>query len=79
LAAVDFNPGNRYTDFDAGKGDKVATYGIAALIAGGIAAKAGLFKTLWLALLAGKKFIIIAVVAIGAWFRKLFGKKDPVG
>jgi uncharacterized membrane-anchored protein len=79
LSAVDFNPGNRYTEFDAGSGDKVATYGIAALIAGGVAAKAGLFKTLWIAILAGKKFIIIAVVAVGAWIKKLFGKKQPAG
>ena len=79
LSAVDFNPGNRYTDFDAGSGDRIATYGIAALIAGGVAAKVGLFKSLWLAILAGKKLIIIAIAAIAAWFRKLFGKKQPTG
>ena len=32
--------------------DKIATYGLAALVAGGIAAKAGLFKGLLIALLA---------------------------
>jgi uncharacterized membrane-anchored protein len=77
LSAVDFNPGNRYADFDPAAGDKVATYGIAALIAGGIAAKVGLFKGLWVAILAAKKFIVIALIAIGAWFRKLFRKKQP--
>ena len=34
LAMVDFKPGQRYTDFDSGT-DKVATYGLAALVAGG--------------------------------------------
>ena len=48
---------------------------MAALVAGGIAAKAGLFKGFWLALLAAKKFIIIGVAAVAAWFRKIFGKR----
>jgi uncharacterized membrane-anchored protein len=72
---VDFNQGNRYADFDP-KVDKVAAYGIAALIAGGIAAKLGFFKLLLVFLLAAKKFIIIAAIAVAAWFKKLFGKKN---
>ena len=75
LAMVDFKEGNRYADFDP-KVDKVATYGLAALVAGGIAAKFGLFKVIWLGILAFKKLIIIAVVAVAAFFKKLFGKKD---
>src|SRR5205814_4303057 len=51
LAAIDFNPGNRYADFSEASGDKVASYGIAALVAGGVAAKLGLFKGLWIFLL----------------------------
>jgi uncharacterized membrane-anchored protein len=43
LSAVSFNPGQRYADFDAST-DKLATYGVAALVAGGVAAKAGFFK-----------------------------------
>jgi uncharacterized membrane-anchored protein len=74
LAMVNFNDGNRYADFDP-KVDKVATYGLAALVAGGIAAKLGLFKLVWVFILAAKKFIIIGCVAIGAWFKKTFGKK----
>lgn len=73
LGMVDFNQGNRYADFDP-KVDKVATYGIAALIAGGIAAKLGLFKLIWVFILAAKKFIIIGLAAIAAWFKKIFGK-----
>jgi uncharacterized membrane-anchored protein len=77
LAALDFNPGNRYADFSEASGDKVASYGIAALVAGGVAAKLGLFKGLWVLLLGLKKFVIIAFVALAAWFRKLFGKSKP--
>lgn len=73
LAAIEFNPGHRYADFSEAAGDKVAKYGIGALIAGGVAAKLGFFKGLWLAVLAGKKFIIIAVLAVGSMLRKLFG------
>ncbi|HEY3854507.1 MAG TPA: DUF2167 domain-containing protein [Verrucomicrobiae bacterium] len=73
LSMVNFNEGNRYADFNP-KGDKVATYGIAALVAGGIAAKLGLFKMLWVFLLAAKKFVVIGIVGISAWFKKRFGK-----
>jgi uncharacterized membrane-anchored protein len=75
LEFVNFTEGNRYADFNAGAGDKVAAYGIAALIAGGVAVKAGLFKGLLLGLLALKKFIVIAALGAAAWFRKMFGKK----
>jgi uncharacterized membrane-anchored protein len=74
LESIDFNPGNRYADFSEAAGDKVASYGIAALVAGGVAAKLGLFKGLWVLLLGAKKFVIIGVVALGALLRKLFGK-----
>lgn len=75
LAMVDFKPGQRYADFDP-KSDKVAAYGIAALIAGGIMAKAGLFKVIWLGVLAFKKFIILGAVALFAFLKQIaFGKK----
>ena len=77
LAAIEFNPGNRYADFSEASGDKVASYGIAALVAGGVAAKLGLFKGLWVLLLGAKKFVIIGVVALTAFVRKLFGKNKP--
>jgi len=75
IAFVDFNEGHRYGDFVAGR-DKVAEYGIAALIAGGIAAKAGFFKLLLAGILALKKVLVVAVVAIGAWLKRLFGRKS---
>lgn len=73
LAAVNFQPGNRYADFD-GSTDKTATYGLAALVAGGIAVKTGLFKMLWVSIIALKKFIIIAFVAIGAAVKKFLNR-----
>jgi len=75
-SAVNFNSGNRYADFNPASGDKVASYGIAALVAGGVAAKLGFFKGLWVLILGAKKFIIIGIAAVAAWFRKLFGKKS---
>ncbi|HEY4291698.1 DUF2167 domain-containing protein [Luteibacter sp.] len=75
LAMTEFDPGVRYTDFSPGT-DKVAAYGIAALVAGGIAAKAGLFAKLGLLLLGLKKFLIIGIVAIGAAIKKLFNRKQ---
>ena len=73
MAMVDFQPGNTYAEFDP-KVDKVAAYGIAGLVAGtvvAVAAKAGLLKFMIPLLLAAKKFLIIAVVAIGAAAKKI--------
>lgn len=53
LSFVEFTPGNRYEDFDP-EIDKVAAYGIGALIAGKIAAKAGLFKAFLAFLIAAR-------------------------
>jgi uncharacterized membrane-anchored protein len=58
--------------------DKVATYGLAALVAGGAlaaAAKLGFLKILWIGILAAKKLIIVGVVAIVAFFKKLFKRR----
>jgi uncharacterized membrane-anchored protein len=74
ISMVEFNSGNRYADFTPGT-DKVAEYGLAALVLGGVAAKVGLFKGLIALLLAGKKFIILAVVAVGGFFTKMFRRK----
>lgn len=75
LTAVDFQDGHRYADFNP-KTDKVATYGLAALVAGGLLAKGGFFKVLLAGLLAAKKFVVLAVVALFSFIKKLFGKKD---
>ncbi|QXI30263.1 DUF2167 domain-containing protein [Pseudomonas vanderleydeniana] len=75
LAFTNFTDGNRYADYDS-KTDKLAPYGLAALVAGGIAAKAGLFAKIGVALLAFKKFIILGLVAIAGFFGKLFKRKQ---
>ncbi len=74
LGMVDFKEGSRYADFDP-KVDTVAKYGIATLVAGGAlaaAAKLGLLKGLWIGIFALKKFIIIGIVAVAAFFKKMF-------
>jgi uncharacterized membrane-anchored protein len=76
MSFVDFSEGHRYADFVPGV-DKVAVYGIGALVAGKLAAKVGLFKLLLPALVAAKKLVIVGVVALAAFFRRLFGRKTP--
>jgi uncharacterized membrane-anchored protein len=74
LGFAEFTAGNRYSDFDPGY-DKIAAYGIGALIAGKIALKVGFFKLILGALLAAKKLVILGLVALAALLRKLFKKK----
>ncbi len=84
LTQTTFDQGARYADFDK-KTDKVATYGLAALVAGGAGvaalkiAKIGLLakfgKVILGVLIAAKKGIILVFIAIGAFIKKLFGGK----
>lgn len=78
LPMAEFDTGHRYADYKPGS-DKLAEYGLAALIGGGIAAKTGLLAKFGLMLLALKKFVIVAFVAIGAFIKKIFGKKGGGG
>jgi uncharacterized membrane-anchored protein len=87
LSMVDFQPGNLYADFDP-KIDKVAEYGLTALIAGGAlagAAKLGLFGLMFKyivvaalalksAVIGGFKFIVAGLFAIVAAVKKFWGK-----
>ncbi|WP_339531426.1 DUF2167 domain-containing protein [Pseudomonas mucidolens] len=73
LAFTNFTDGNLYTDYNPST-DKLASYGLAALVAGGIAGKAGLFAKIGIFLLAAKKFLVIGVVALLALVRKLFNR-----
>lgn len=73
LAMVNFQDGHRYADFNPST-DKVATYGLAALVAGGLLAKGGFFKLLLVGILAMKKFVIIAFAAAAAGLKKFFSK-----
>jgi len=71
LTGFNYNENEGYADVQ--EGDKMAEYGLAALIAGGgaaIAAKSGLLKGLW-------KFLAAAGIAVAAWLGKIFkGKKQ---
>lgn len=73
LAGYQFNAGEQYAEFKSG--DKIAEYGLAALVVGGAAAaaaKAGLFKSL------GKfLWVIVGGAAMAGWalFKKLFARK----
>ncbi|MCA9836357.1 MAG: DUF2167 domain-containing protein [Trueperaceae bacterium] len=76
IALAEFTPGYTYADYKKGE-DKRASYGLTGLIVGTtIAAKAGLFAKLGALLLAFKKVIVIAVVAIGGFFSRLFKRNS---
>lgn len=77
LGFVEFQEGNRYADFDPDV-DEVAAYGLGALVAGKLAAKAGLFKGLIALLIASKKLVIAGVIALAAGARALFNRNKNV-
>jgi uncharacterized membrane-anchored protein len=74
LGMVDFTDGNRYADFKPGT-DKVAAYGIAGLITGGVLAKAGFFKVAALFVAKFAKVFIVAGIALFAAIAKFLGRK----
>jgi uncharacterized membrane-anchored protein len=85
LRATTFKQGARYEDFDP-KSDKVAEYGLAALVLGGAGvaavklAKVGILAKLSgkvLALIiAGKKVLALAILGIIAVVKKMMGRKQ---
>jgi uncharacterized membrane-anchored protein len=74
MAMTEFNAGQRYADFDSSS-DKVAGYGLAALVGGAVAAKTGLFAKLLTLLLAAKKLVAVGAIALFAGIKAFFGKK----
>jgi uncharacterized membrane-anchored protein len=76
LALVEFSPGHRYEEFDSSV-DQVAAYGIGGLVAGGLLAKAGFFKLLLAGLIAGKKFVVIGVIAAASVVSRLWRRRRP--
>jgi uncharacterized membrane-anchored protein len=75
LAGYKYSTGETYAEYKPG--DKIAKYGLGALVLGGAAvgaAKLGLFAWLAVFLKKGFKLIILAVVAIGAFFKKIVSK-----
>jgi uncharacterized membrane-anchored protein len=76
LTGFAYNPGDTYAQWRSG--DKVAEYGLAALIVGGVAAvaaKKGLFSALAGFLAVAWKFIAAAVVGAIAWLRSFFSRR----
>ncbi|WP_439639614.1 DUF2167 domain-containing protein [Nevskia sp.] len=73
LAAVSFNEGKRYADFRPDT-DKVATYGLAALVGGVAAKKLGLLAVIGVFLAKFAKIILFAVLGLGALIGKFFGR-----
>ena len=76
LAALQYNDGKRYSDFNSAT-DYVAEFGLAALIGGVAAKKLGLFALI--AAFAAKfaKVIGVAALALGATVTKLLRRKQP--
>ena len=78
LSNVEFVEGKRYADFDSTT-DKVAAVGLSALIAGA-AIKSGLLAKLWAFIIplviAGKKLLMLLVIALGGLAAKYFNKKS---
>lgn len=78
LSALEFNAGKRYSDFDSST-DKVAAYGLAALVAGVAAKKLGLLALAGAFFVKFAKVIVISAAAIGGglWSRLRGRGKDP--
>jgi len=80
LGLVAYNKGKDYGDFNSST-DKVAAYGLAALVAGVAAKKLGLLALLAATVVKFAKVIIIAVAAFGAgiakWFKSRFRRGEP--
>ncbi len=80
LEGYSFNSGETYAEWKPG--DKVAEYGLAALILGGAAAvatKKGLWGVMAGFLAAAWKAVAAAVVGVVAWLRARFAKKADAG
>ena len=78
LAALDFNEGKRYADFNSAT-DKVAEYGLAALVAGVAAKKLGLLAMIGVFFLKFWKVGLLALAGFGALAPKLFKRKKASG
>ena len=75
LGNIEFNEGKRYSDFNAAT-DKVAEYGLAALVGGLAAKKLGLLALAGALLAKFGKLIAVGVIGVGALFKGLWRKKD---
>ena len=75
LVGYSFNPGETYAEYRSG--DKVAKYGLAALVVGGAAvgaAKLGLLGSLAIFIKKAWKVIVLGIAAIAASLKKIIGR-----
>lgn len=75
LAALAFNDGQRYADFNAGT-DRMAEYGLAALVVGVAAKKLGFLAAAGLFFAKFAKVILLGLAGVGGLAVKLFKRKD---
>jgi uncharacterized membrane-anchored protein len=76
LNGFEFNQGEKYSEFK--EGDKVAEYGLSALILGGaaaVASKKGFFAIIMAFLAGAWKILIIPFALALGWIKSLFSKK----
>lgn len=69
LSGFDFKQGQKYAEFR--QGDKVAKYGLTALVVGGasaVAVKTGMFKWIW-------KVLVVVFLALVVFLKNLFSRK----
>jgi uncharacterized membrane-anchored protein len=80
LGSISYNSGKGYGDFRPST-DKVAAFGIAALVAGVAAKKLGLLAIIGVTIVKFAKVIAVAVAAFGAgivkWWKARMGKSEP--
>lgn len=77
LTGFNYKQGETYAEYRSG--DKIAKYGLAALVTGGavaLAAKTGLLAGLLLFLKKGWKLVVVAVVAVFGFIKRLFGGRS---
>jgi uncharacterized membrane-anchored protein len=70
LSGFSYNAGKQYAEYR--QGDKLAQYGLSALVVGGataVAVKSGAFKWLW-------KIGVIAILGALGFLKKLFGRRN---
>jgi len=70
---VQYVDGKKYENFSSNAGDKVAEYGLAALITGAAEKKLGLFAIIAVCL---AKFAIVALIATFPISKRLFKEND---
>ena len=76
LSTFKFNPGEKYSEYK--EGDRVAEFGLAALIVGGaaaVASKKGLWAALVALLVGAKKFAFALIIGLFAGIASLFRRK----